>query len=195
MTNTNIVLDKNHILAFLVKPSKGFSEHYVSSQPLNLYIPYTEYIALIKDLIMLNLDILRTSISVYKNALKFGEDSTQMIKLYNYDISLSGLEEVYKSTLKGFPCTRIYSLVDCYNIDLEVKTISFETSAEFIQANFTQAERQELHQLIRSHKNIPMNVLTEQKELIDNAYMYYLCMAFMGVFKFPKKFIITVKEE
>lgn len=193
MTYTNVVLEKSHILAFLVKPSNGFTEHYVSSQPLSLYIPYTEYISLVKDLINLNLDILRTPISVYKNALRHGEQSIPMLKLYHYDIALSGLEEIYKSYRRGFQCTRIFGLVDC-NSDLEVKSLSFESSAEFIQANFSQVERTELHELINSKKSIPRSILTESDDMLVNTYMYYTCMAFMGVFKLQKNFIITVKE-
>lgn len=194
MTNTNVVLDESHILAFLVKPSNGFTEHYVSSQPLSLYIPYAEYLSLVKDLIKLNLDILRTPISVYINALNRGEDSLPMLKLFHYDIALAGLEEVYKSYRRGFQCTRIFGLVDCYS-GLEVKTISFDSSAEFIQANFTQNERQELRQFISNFRDIPMSILSEKDELISNAYMYYVCMAFFGVYKLQKNFILTVKEE
>lgn len=194
MTNTNVVLDKSHILAFIVKPTNGFTEHYVSSQPLSLLIPYTEYVRLIKELVELNLDILRTSISVYKRALINGETSVAMLKLYHYDIALSGLEELYKSSRRGFECTRIFGSVDCY-CGLDVKAVRFESSAEFIQNHFTQNERHELHQLMGSLKNIPENVLTGKGEHISNTYMYYLCMGFFGVFKFQKNFIINVKEE
>lgn len=194
MTNTNIVLDKSHILAFIVKPSNGFTEHYVSSQPLSLYIPFTEYIRLVKELIELNLDILRTPLSVYKQALSKGDTGMPMIKLYHYDIALAGLEEVYKSSRRGFECTRIFGSVDCY-CGLDVKSVSFNSSAEFVQNHFTQNERHELHEYISSLKSIPQNVLTGQGGSLSNTYMYYMCMAFFGVFKLQKNFIITVKEE
>lgn len=194
MTNTNIVLDKSHILAFIVKPSNGFTEHYVSSQPLSLFIPYTEYLQLIKDLIALNLDILRTPISVYKRALASGDTGIPMLKLYHYDIALAGLEELYKSSRRDFQCTRIFGSVDCY-CGLDVKAVRFDSSAEFIQNHFTQNERQELHEYISNLKSIPQGVLTGQGGSISNTYMYYLCMAFFGVFKLQKNFIINVKEE
>lgn len=194
MTNTNIVLDKSHILAFIVKPSNGFTEHYVSSQPLSLYIPYTEYIRLVKELIELNLNILRTPISVYKQALSNGETSMPMLKLYHYDIGLAGLEEVYKSARRGFQCTRIFGSVDCY-CGLDVKAVRFDSSAEFIQNHFTQNERRELHEYISSLKSIPPNVLQGNGDSISNTYMYYMCMAYFGVFRLQKNFIINVKEE
>lgn len=191
--NANIVLDKSHLLAFLVRPNVGFPEHYVSSQPLSLYIPYTYYISLVKDLIKLNLDILRTPLSVYKKNIKFGDNSLSMLKLYHFDIALSGLEEIFKSYSKGFPCTRIFSLVDC-NSELRIETISFNSSAEFIKTNFTQVERTELHEFIRNYKIIPRSIFSEKGELLTNTYMYYICMALFGVFKMNKDFIITVEE-
>lgn len=194
MTYTNVVLDKSHLLAFLVKPTTGFTEHYVSSQPLSLYIPYTEYLSLIKDLTSINLDILRTPISVYRGALSAGEYSTMMYRLYHYDIALSGLEEVRRSYRRGFRCTRIFGSVNS-NSSKTVNIVGFESAADFVQDNFTEQERQVLHQFIQKNFDIQIGLLWKNYELIDNVHMYFMCMAFLGVYKFGKDFIISVKED
>lgn len=195
MTYTNMVLDKSHILAFIVNPNKGFKEHYVSSQPLNLYIPYSEYLALIKELVSLKLDILRTSISVYSSALSDGDYSSKMIKLYYYDIALSGLEEIRKSLLSSSKCTRIFGLMDVKK-NADILEIDFNESANFVMSNFSDKQRLYLQQMIFKCTNIPADIIMcKNEELVDNIYMYLTSMSYMGIFKYKDRFALNVKEE
>lgn len=196
MTNTSLKLEKNNILAFLVKPNNGFTEHYVSSQPLNLYIPYTQYLSLVKELIYLNLNILRTDISTYKNAISYGDFSTQMLKLYHYDIALAGLEELHKSNNSNHQCTRIFGLIDEYKGKFEVKTISYDNSAEFLVANFSQDERTVFTNLMLKKKSLDFKKVLETDEIINNGNMLSIILLCFGVYISENpKFIISIEEE
>lgn len=195
MTYTNLVLEKSNLLAFLAKPTNRFTEHYVSSQPLCLYIPYSEYIKVIKDVISSNLNILRHDLSVYKSCLSRGEDSAQMHRLFSYDVACAGLYEIKKSHTKGLPCTRIFGIMDC-ETNVEVKSISLESSADFVIKNFSQDELKELYNFIYNEFGIPISIIrTKDETLISNAYMFLSCVANLGVYKFRNDFILSTKEE
>ena len=190
--NTNIVLTKNNLLTFFVKPNKGFVDHYVSSQPLSLYIPYTEYVTFVKEFISTDLDVLRNPISVYKNAIKFGDHSINMLKLFQYDVALSALTEIKKSFSKGFSCTRIFGLVDC-GTDVEIKSIKFDSAPNFVKDNFTNYEMLDVHSFVQ--ENYPMANIIDSNANESNIRMYYVCLALMGVFKLKKNYIISMEEE
>lgn len=199
MIYTNITLNQSQLLAFLAKPNNGFTDHYVSSQPLNLYIPYTSYIDLVKTLVDYNLDITRVPLSNYRNAILKGSNSKYSIRLYYYELALAGLAELRKSHISKKLCTRIFPKIS--QVGLEEKEVIFSETPNFTLENINKDELSSLHKEILDVANIPIDVFNsliigEDNSLIENTYMYYMCLNYYGIFKYSNiNYVINVKEE
>lgn len=195
MTRNALTLDKSHLLAFLVRPCIGFTDHYVSSQDLSLFIPYSEYLEVVKEVSSLNLDILRTPVSVYRGCLQDELHPEKMVKLFHRDIALSSLSEVCKSYPRRFQCTRIFGTMDisCSRKVVELKP---HESADFVVSNFSQQEQQTLIKEVLNLHDIKSEILkpAEDKTLYDT-YMFYRALALYGVYLFNKNFVISFKED
>lgn len=191
MHYTNLVLNGGQLLSFLVEPTRGFTGHYCSSSPLNLYVPYTEYIRLINDLIKLRLDILRTPLEVYEKAVSNGEYSKSMIRLYYYTIALSGLYELSESCKKEHECTRIFCMFDEED-EKGVTKLEFPQIPEFVLENFSDKERSELIKLIR--KNNGVNVAkVHNQDIKGNINMYYTCLGYLGAYLYNKGVLLNIE--
>ena len=202
MKYEDVILDKDHLLAFLVRPDTGFTEHYVSSKPLNLYIPYTEYLALVKDLVKDNLDILRVPLNTYRERL-YANDHVSLVRLYYYEIAFAGFSELIKSDKRGKLCTRIFDYLDIESNGVPIKKLDFVTeSKNFINTNFlnidkntNQQELQVIFNLLVDNYHIPTHFMWPKSGLEYNTHMFYTYVSYFSVFKFWKNYYITFKEE
>lgn len=194
MTYTNIVLDKEHLLAFLVGRSGVIVEHYVSSQPINIIIPYSEYLSFIKNIVKDDLDILRNPISVYKSALSAGEYSNNMIKMYHYDIFLIGIDELNKSSARSLECTRIFCNIDVENIYKYKKIkVGIDDIVNLMINNFSKEERDLINLKISKLNPVNPNIFNDSNLSINLNMYFYLC-CILGVYLCNKNFTVILEE-
>lgn len=197
----NVTLDKDHLLAFLVRPDTGFKEHYVSSRPLNIYIPYTAYLALVKDLVSKDLDILRISLSNYKIAFNSKNRDTLLVRLYYYELAFAGFNELIKSSKRGKLSTRIYACFNSEKDEIPVEELDVSNAYDFIKKNFKvyNPDEQEVETKILQadlkEKEIPLLGNPKDKSLEYDGYMYYVYFAYYATYRFWKNKFITFKGE
>lgn len=193
LTNANIVLNKSQLLAFLVKPSNGFSEHYVSSQPLNLYIPYTEYVTLIGELVGSNFNYLKESIDVYRKNLG---NHNSLYRLFCLDVAKAGFTEVSKSMSDEYESTKILAKYDeIIRPRYTVKDISISETSSVFMEQFTEAERKDLIKHIESNIDIVFSEVLKKVNNISNINMFLLSAIYYGIYLFDKRIILNIKED
>ena len=195
MTYYNKVLDKDNLLSIVAKPLGGFKDNYLDSQPLNLIVPFDEYIDLVEYLIENDLDVLRTDIEVYKKLLssKDGRKNPLLYKYFYYDIALSGLAELEKSYLKGKLSTRI--LADFGDDVSPNKTCMLNGVLDLIATWFSKQEINLLQTQLSKVTNLNFNNITEcSDDTIENIYIYYLYVVYLGLALCNKNYLLKIEE-
>lgn len=192
MANKSIVLDKNHMLAFL---SKEPVRHFISGQALSIYLPFTEYVSLVKDLVYCGLDITHTPLGTYKFCLKDGDHSLKMHKVFCRDLAISGLNDLRFCHERGLPCTKIFGVFDSTVGNLIYHDVEYDMMMDFIIKNFSKEELQKAKTDESClSTGIGSNVVKyRDPKLEDNAFMYYLYLSNICNFLGNKNFI-NIKE-
>lgn len=195
MTNLSISLNRNNSLSFLVNDKLKGSSHYISSQPMEIFIPYPEYFHLVEMISALKLDVLRNPLNVYSKFSAMGVKSKSMIRLYHLDIALSGLHELEVSGNNALLCTAIYPSFDDSFYNEEMEFITPSCSKEFFITKFTDVERDTIREYIKSNYNIPLAYFISNEEMKPNLEKYYFYSVILGTAILRKKFQINILKE